>query len=400
MANINSNINMKSLHQSFTVTFEYDVHFTENVFSEKNTLLKDVIEKDGALGRRKILLLIDNGVYDNHPQIDKDIKNYFKKYKAQLELRGAPIIIKGGEHVKNQPQLVQDLLIAINGRGICRHSYLVAIGGGALLDLAGYVASIAHRGIRHIRIPSTVLSQNDSGIGVKNGINAFNKKNFLGAFDPPYSVINDFEFLKTLEDRDWRSGISEAIKVALIKDKPFFKSIQKNADLLNARNMDVMKELIYHCADIHLKHIGSKDPFETGSSRPLDFGHWGAHKLEQLTSFELRHGEAVAIGIALDATYSHFVGMLSKKELDEIIDLITLLGFDLFVPELLQKRLEDEEYEILKGLNEFREHLGGRLTIMLLNGIGEGVEVHDMNPELIIKSIQYLEEKENLKLTY
>ncbi|MDQ3395910.1 MAG: 3-dehydroquinate synthase, partial [Bacteroidota bacterium] len=328
------------------------------------------------------------------------IKNYFKKYKDHFDLRGEPIVIQGGEQVKNQPQLLQDLLIAINARGICRHSYIMAIGGGALLDLAGYVASIAHRGIRHIRIPSTVLSQNDSGIGVKNGINAFNKKNFLGAFDPPYAVINDFEFLTTLEDRDWRSGISEAIKVALIKDKPFFEFISKNVELLNARDMKVMKELIYHCADMHLKHIASKDPFETGSSRPLDFGHWAAHKLEQLTSFELRHGEAVAIGIALDATYSHFSGRLSKNELDLIIDLITNLGFELFVPELLQKRLEDQEYEILKGLSEFREHLGGRLTIMLLNDIGEGVEVHEMDPELIIKSINFLEEKEKLKLTY
>lgn len=391
---------MKSLRQSFTVTFEYDVLFMEGLFKEENQILKEVIEKDGATGRRKFLILIDDGVYQNHPLIIKDIKNYFKKNKTHLDLRGEPIILPGGEQVKNQPQLVQDLLIAINARGICRHSYLMAIGGGALLDLAGYVASIAHRGIRHIRIPTTVLSQNDSGIGVKNGINAFNKKNFLGAFDPPYAVINDFEFLKTLEDRDWRSGISEAIKVALIKDKSFFKFIQKNVTLLNERNMDVMKELIFHCADMHLKHISSKDPFETGSSRPLDFGHWGAHKLEQLTSFELRHGEAVAIGIALDSTYSYFAGRLSEKELNAIIELIIKLGFELFVPELLQRNLGEEEYEILKGLNEFREHLGGRLTIMLLNGIGEGVEVHEMDSDLIIKSIQYLEEKEKLKLTY
>ncbi|MDQ3535434.1 MAG: 3-dehydroquinate synthase [Bacteroidota bacterium] len=391
---------MKSIRQSFTVTFEYDVHFTEGLFSEENNILKEVIEKDGATGRRKFLILIDDGVHLNHPQLKKNIKSYFKKNKNFIDLRGEPIIIQGGEQAKNQPQLVEDLLIAINARGICRHSYLMAIGGGALLDLAGYVASIAHRGIRHIRIPTTVLSQNDSGIGVKNGINAFNKKNFLGAFDPPFSVINDFEFLKTLEDRDWRSGISEAIKVALIKDKAFFKFIQKNADLLNDRDMEVMKELIYHCADMHLKHIAGKDPFETGSSRPLDFGHWGAHKLEQLTSFELRHGEAVAIGIALDSTYSHFSGRLSKQELDEIIDLIIKLGFELFVPELLHKKLEDDQYEILNGLNEFREHLGGRLTIMLLNSIGEGIEVHEMDHDLIIKSINYLEEKEKLKLTY
>jgi 3-dehydroquinate synthase len=266
---------------------------------------------------------------------------------------------------------------------------MLAIGGGAVLDLAGYVTSIAHRGIRLIRVPTTVLSQNDSGIGVKNSVNAFNKKNFLGTFNTPYAVINDSDFLKTLEDRDWRSGISEAVKVALIKDKDFFQFLADNVKSLVKRDMVSMQRLIFRCAELHLQHIASKDPFETGSSRPLDFGHWAAHKLEQLTIYRLRHGEAVAIGIAIDSIYSYLSGMLSKNDLDRIIDLITELGFDLFVPELLQKNI-NEEYEILQGLSEFREHLGGELTITLLKSIGEGVEVHEMDKDLLLLSINYL----------
>lgn len=391
---------MKSLHQSFSVSFEYDVHFTEGLFNEDNPILQNVFEKDRATGKRKLLLVIDDGVSQHHPDLVSTIKHYFKKHNEKFDLRGDPMIIVGGEQAKNDPKLVQDILTAINSRGICRHSYVIAIGGGAVLDLVGYVASIAHRGIRHVRIPTTVLSQNDSGIGVKNGINAFNKKNFLGAFDPPFAVINDFNFLLTLEDRDWRAGISEAIKVALIKDKEFFNFLQKNVEKLVNRDLEVMKILIHRCADLHLQHIASKDPFEKGSSRPLDFGHWAAHKLEQLTHFELRHGEAVALGIALDSVYSHLSGRLSKEESIQIIDLIQRLKFDLFVPELLQKDLEKEDYELLKGLKEFREHLGGRLTIMLLNAIGEGVEVHEMDSELILQSIYFLEEQENLKATF
>jgi 3-dehydroquinate synthase len=299
------------------------------------------------------------------------------------------LIVPGGEKAKNNTAVVQQILDAVNEYGIDRHSYLIAIGGGAVLDAAGFAAAIAHRGIRHIRFPTTVLSQNDSGVGVKNGINAYGKKNFLGTFAPPFAVVNDFQFLTTLDDRDWRSGIAEAIKVALIKDAHFFQQIRENAEKLNAREMPPMQQLIHRCAEMHLDHIGSGDPFEMGSSRPLDFGHWTAHKLEQLTNYELRHGEAVAIGMALDVTYAHLAGMLTEDELNQIILLIRQLGFPLYVPELAAT--SGKSYKILEGLNEFREHLGGQLTIMLLKAIGKGVEVHEMDEKLILAAIRQLE---------
>ena len=113
------------------------------------------------------------------------------------------------------------------------------------------------------------------------------------------------------------------------------------------------------------------DPFETGSSRPLDFGHWAAHKLEQLTNYNLRHGEAVAIGIALDVTYSYLTGMLSEESWDRIIRVLLDLGLPVYAPEL-------ETRDLFAGLSEFREHLGGQLTILLLREIGEPVEVHEI----------------------
>ena len=118
---------------------------------------------------------------------------------------------------------------AIHEYGIDRHAYVLAVGGGALLDMVGYAAATAHRGVRLVRVPTTVLSQNDSGIGVKNSVNAFGKKNFLGTFAPPFAVFNDFTFLTTLSDRDWRAGISEAIKVALLKDATFFAFLEEHA---------------------------------------------------------------------------------------------------------------------------------------------------------------------------
>lgn len=381
------------LKQQFRVAFFYDVHFTEGMFDVRNTLIRDVLAQDGGTEPRKVFFVVDDGVAAQHPHLVSAITDYVNRHAAIMQLCGPTTLIAGGERCKNEPALVEHLLEAVNTYHLDRHSYLVAIGGGAVLDLVGYVASIAHRGIRHIRIPTTVLSQNDSGIGVKNSVNAFGKKNFLGNFAPPYAVLNDFQFLLTLEDRDWRGGIAEALKVSLIKDAEFFCFIEDNAAKLAARDMPIMQYVIHRCAEMHLQHIAGGDPFEQGSSRPLDFGHWSAHKLEQLSNYRIRHGEAVAIGIALDAVYSQLQGRISEAELERIIMVIRTLGFALYAPEM-SANLNDAAHpqSLQHGLQEFREHLGGKLTIMLLEKIGQGVEVHEMDGQLVLEAVKRLQQ--------
>lgn len=379
---------MKPIQQIFSVPFEYTIHFTEDIFDIVNPLFLQVVKGSRA---SKVFFVIDEGVALAHPSLISEIKNYAEAHAPEFNLCADPLVVPGGEQVKNNRQYVEQILSASSAYGIDRHSFIVAIGGGAVLDMAGFATAIAHRGIRHIRIPTTVLAQNDSGIGVKNSINAYDKKNFIGTFAPPFAVINDKAFLQTLDDRDWRAGISEAVKVALIKDASFFKWIEANATELAERKTQPMEELIYRCAKMHLDHIAGGDPFESGSSRPLDFGHWAGHKLEQLTNYELRHGEAVAIGISLDATYSYLKGLLSSESLHRIIGLFKILGFQVHIPEL-------SEDNILKGLEEFREHLGGKLTIMLLNDIGQGVEVYEMDTNLIYNAAEKLKEFQAEKL--
>lgn len=391
---------MRSIIQEFKVPFTYGVYFTQNTFCKDNPVLANLLrQKSGCGAPYKVLYVVDEGVVQANPDLLDDISTYTAHHADALTAVAAPVVLPGGEVSKNDPALLNQILEAINAFGVCRHSYLIAIGGGALLDTAGFAAATAHRGIRLIRIPTTVLSQNDSGVGVKNSINAFGKKNFLGTFAPPFAVINDSNFLLTLEDRDWRGGIAEAIKVALIKDAAFYEQIKKNAAKLAAREMEPMQQLIFRCAEMHVEHIGGADPFEFGSSRPLDFGHWAAHKLEQLTNYELRHGEAVAIGIALDVTYSKLAGMLSEKEWTDILSLLCDLGFDIYIPELLQGLdTPAKKLFIVQGLQEFREHLGGQLTIMLLQKIGEGVEVHHLDEDLIIASVKQLQQWQSHKL--
>jgi 3-dehydroquinate synthase len=387
---------MLSIDQSFSVSYHYKVLFTRSVLSTENSLLADVIQPDKNSDPKKILFVIDQGLLDHYPHLNNNIRDYTSKFQSQLELISNPVIIPGGEASKNDSSHVDNILERINSGKLDRHSFVAAIGGGAVIDTAGYAAAIAHRGVRLIRIPTTVLAQNDASVGVKNGINSFGKKNFLGTFAPPHTVINDSEFLSTLDQRDWISGISEAIKVALLKDDKFFNFIRENAEALRNRDSKSMGKLIYECAKLHLEHIStSGDPFERGSSRPLDFGHWSAHKLEQLTDYELRHGEAVAIGIALDVTYSYLKGMLEKSEWEQILNTLKQCGFKLFVPELqLNLDSPSSKGSLFYGLQEFREHLGGKLTIMLLEGIGIGVEVHEVDFELYKKAVGILKEME------
>jgi 3-dehydroquinate synthase len=374
---------MEYLQQSFSVKFEYKVFFTPGLFNVENTALNTFLSGDSTSASvKKILFVIDQDVLNANLALADKIKKYFATHKA-AQLIPELVLMPGGESVKNDETYFSNLLDIINKHKIDRHSYIAAIGGGSLLDMVGYAAAVAHRGVKHIRIPTTVLSQDDSGVGVKNSINYFGKKNFLGTFAPPVAVFNDNEFLLTLSDRDYRSGISEAIKVALIKDTAFFEWLEHNATALAARDMDTMNYLIKRCAELHLNHIASLDPFEKGSSRPLDFGHWSAHKLEQLTNFKVLHGEAVAMGIALDTVYSNLSGRLSADDTHRIIHLIKKIGFEITHPLL---EVTSAGSPILIGLQEFREHLGGELTIMLLNRIGEGVEVHEMDAELIRKA--------------
>ncbi len=375
----------KSIHQDFQVSFHYPVHFTTGLFEPRNPLFKDVIRAGSVDLPKKLLAVVDRGLYRHHPLLLEDIETYCRKHRDVISLAGAPLLLPGGEAVKNDPLHVTILHQAIQAAGLCRHSYIAAVGGGALIDTAGYAAATAHRGVRLIRVPTTVLSQADAAIGVKNSVNALGQKNFLGVFAPPAAVLNDFNYLTTLSQKDWIGGVAEAVKVALIKDADFFAFLENQAEALVQRDLHAMQQVIQRCAALHLDHIAaSGDPFEQGSSRPLDFGHWAAHRLELLSGFELGHGEAVALGLALDTTYSYLGGLLPKGAWQRVLELLANLGFALYVPQMY-----DQE-ALLQGLEDFRAHLGGRLTIILLWEIGQGLEANEIEPQTVRAAIDLL----------
>ena len=379
----------KHLRVAISVDFAFDLHFTRDAFNTDNVILAQSIEKSTDYKHTKVMFAIDQGVLDNHPQLQERIFRYCEFH--HLSLPGKLISLPGGEQAKTQQQVerIQQEMLHLK---LDRQSFIVAIGGGAVLDSVGFASTTFHRGIRIIRMPTTVLAQNDAGIGVKNGINAYNLKNLIGCFSPPSSIINDSAWLSSLSDRDYRSGFSEAVKVALIRDSNFYQWLYASTDKLVSRDDEACQYLIKRCAELHLHQIScGGDPFEKGSTRPLDYGHWAAHKLEALSNYDLSHGEAVAIGIVLDALYAHEIGLLSLKNVNSIITLMKSLSFSLWHPALSAESSQGENL-LLNGLEEFRQHLGGKLCITLLTGLGTAVEVDEIKTSLMMRAVQKLQQ--------
>lgn len=369
---------MTTMHHAFGIQVDYrfEVHFTQDVFAPANTVLLEALRRPDADRPARALVFVDRGSAEADSDLIASIHRWFAvQDPARCQLAAPPEIVAGGEAVKADWNIV-DLVgrLAVEA-SLCRHSYVIIIGGGAVLDAVGFGASLVHRGLRQIRIPTTVLAQADAGLGVKNAINGLSNKNFYGTFTPPEAIINDRQFLRRLDDRSWRAGVAEAFKVAIIKDAAFLADLIGSAARLRARDLDVMARVVERCALLHLDHITtSGDPFEKGSSRPLDFGHWSAHRLEVLSRHRLQHGEAVAIGVALDCCYAVEIGRLDEAQVEPILDALAVIGFALW-DDCLDLRDANGARRILEGLEQFREHLGGALTLAMPDGLGQRQDI-------------------------
>ena len=383
--------------QRFSVPYEYPVHFTEHLFSPHNPILRDTVRRIEADRRHRCIVFVDDGLCGSTQTLIGQIAAYAAAHADAIELVTPPITVPGGEKIKNELFHIEWMQGLLQEHRMDRHSFVIAIGGGAVLDAVGLIAATTHRGIRLIRVPTTVLSQNDSGVGVKNGINLKGSKNFVGTFAPPFAVLNDLALIDDLPPREKIAGMAEAVKVALIRDAQFFAWLERHIDALSIFERGAMAVMIRRTAELHMRQIAhGGDPFEAGSARPLDFGHWAAHKLESLTRNHVRHGEAVAIGIALDTRYSVLAGLLAPGLEDRVAALLELLGFRLWHP-ALEARASDGTYPLLEGLREFREHLGGDLTITLISEIGRGIEVHEMDEARVLESILWLKARQSTR---
>lgn len=357
----------------FQVPFVHRLRVTRDVFGLDQPILAELLEPSAA-GPARIQFWLDEQIATAQPQLKSRIRKFVSDHADRVVMPGNIQVVPGGEAVKNDIHLLEMMLKCINAADLDRRSYMVVIGGGAVLDAVGFAAAIAHRGIRLIRLPTTTLSQADSGVGVKNSVNLFQKKNWVGTFAVPWAVINDAVLLSTLPDRDFRCGFSEAVKVTLLKDAEGFEEVSRLATRIRQRDMTAAAPVILRSARLHLDHITrGGDPFEALEARPLDYGHWSAHKLEVMSNFELRHGEAVGIGVAVDTVYSALVHGFPEADAQRVLECLTNLGLPVDHPVL-----HDTDV-LFRGLEEFRQHLGGRLTLTMLPRIGQKIDVHEID---------------------
>lgn len=368
------------LDVDFAVRFRQRLRLTHDVLGTEQGVLADLLEASETQVPR-VQFWLDEAVLTANPELKQQLAQFSRKYADRLTVVSNAQVVPGGEAVKNDVHIIERILKVFNYYDLDRRSYVVVIGGGAVLDAVGFAVAIAHRGLRLVRIPTTTLAQADSGLGVKNSINLFQKKNWLGTFAVPWAVVNDQRLLESLSDRDFRCGFSEAVKVSLLKDRDFFAEICQNTAEIVSRGPQAWP-VIAKSARWHLRHITEGgDAFEMLEARPLDFGHWSAHKLESMSEFQLRHGEAVAIGVAIDSVYSHLVHGLPAAAMEQVLDCLQGLGLLMDHPAL------ERTDELFRGLEEFRQHLGGRLTVTMLRDIGCPIDVHEIQPTAMRQAI-------------
>jgi 3-dehydroquinate synthase len=361
-----------SLDIPFAVPQTFRFRTTRDVLGGDSHYLLDLLEPSGE-ERPRAMVFVDAALNQADHDFYPRLTALFSAAGDRIHLVEEPRLIGGGEACKNDPALIHGLLEHFYRYSLDRRSYVVVIGGGAVLDAVGYAASIAHRGIRLVRLPTTTLAQADSGVGVKTAVNWFGKKNWKGTFTVPWGVINDHHLLRTLPDREFHNGFSEVVKVSLLKSPDVFAYVEQHASEIVAREDVATSTAIRDSVLLHLRHItGEGDPFEMLEARPLDFGHWSAHRLEPLSDYHIRHGEAVAMGVAIDTVYSRNVLGFPAADTERVLRCLQSLKLPIAHP-----LLRDCD-SLLLGLEEFRQHLGGRLTLTLLKSIGHAVNVHEI----------------------
>ncbi len=315
---------------------------------------------------KKIFLVSDENVFSIYGE---NIINLLESNNYNL----TTYVIPPGEKSKSSRYLQRgyDKLITNN---FSRDDLIIAFGGGVVGDLGGYLAATYMRGLPVMQIPTTLLAQVDSSVGGKTAINHPVGKNLIGSFYQPIFVLIDIDFLKTLPERELKSGMAEVIKYALIKDKKFFEYLRKKRYNVYTLEKEVLLNIIEKCCKIKTE-IVNIDQKEKGKRMILNFGHTIGHALEAAESFEgLKHGEAVAIGMIGAARLSHEFGYLDDGELTDIINIINDYGFKTII------NFDRENiYQIMRHDKKAKDN---KLRWVLLSNIGNTVIKDDIEEKL------------------
>ena len=309
---------------------------------------------------------------------DSRVEKFLDKLTAPLaakQINFDTITIPAGESSKNLREVEKIYTRAIE-RGLDRKSPIIAFGGGVVGDLTGFVAATYLRGVPFIQVPTTLLAQVDSSVGGKTAVNHELGKNLIGAFYQPKAVFIDVDSLKSLPDREIRSGLGEVIKYGIIKDAEFFRYLEENAEKIMNRDVETFKHIVKRSCEIKAEVV-SADEKESGLRKILNFGHTIGHAFEHVTSYKYRHGEAVSIGMVGAALISWVMGKINFNDVARLKDLL-----DKFQIVSTCKGINMEDF--YAAISRDKKIIDGKISWVLMRGIGD-VEVTDDVPESEIK---------------
>ncbi|MBA4395048.1 MAG: 3-dehydroquinate synthase, partial [Desulfobacca sp.] len=294
----------------------------------------------------------------------------------KMDLKVDLIHFPAGETSKNIQTCLQlvDQLIAL---GADRYSSLIALGGGVVGDLTGFIASIYMRGIPFFQIPTTLMAQVDSSIGGKTGIDLSAGKNLLGTFYQPQAVFIDLTFLQTLNDREFNSGLSEILKYGIIEGPELFRALEEGISGIKKRDPILLEKIITKSCRIK-KRIVEMDEKESGLRRILNFGHTIGHAVEAESRYTISHGEGVAIGMVCAALLSEKLKYLNSQERGQIESLVKSFGLPHTIPNDLETKA------LLARMRKDKKKQGQRLPLVLLKKIGLPF-INGTVPETIIQ---------------
>ncbi|NLF32138.1 MAG: 3-dehydroquinate synthase [Planctomycetes bacterium] len=383
----------RSYHQEFEVLCRYDVFFTDDLFDPASGLLPSVFADPGPDGRFHVGVCLDEGLVNAQPDLPNRIAAYFAAHEGRIKLAGEPAIVPGGEARKGDWEAMLDAVWHFGTPRFGRQDYAMIIGGGAMLDLVGFALSIVYRGGRQVRVPTTVLAQCDAGVEVRTFVNEAGRKDFASTLAPPFAVINDRAMLRSLGRREWIAGTAEAFKIALCADRELFDFLCGSAAAIGDRDEDVMDWIIQRSAVLHLERIRSEGmAFGTGREQPVDLGHWVGHRLEAMSRYWLPHGQAIAVGIAVDGACARRLHLISDEELDRILDGLTRAGLPIYHKHL-DERTAHGQLKLLASLEDMRHRFGPHVTVLLPDRIGHAVPVRAPDRSTLAHAVAELAER-------
>ena len=299
----------------------------------------------------KYIIIADS---NTHKFFGKNLVKNISSQKLPVELLEIP----AGENSKNL-RVVENLTRELAKRGVDKKAIIIALGGGVVGDIGGFVASVYERGIRYIQIPTTLLAQVDSSIGGKTGVNIPEGKNLIGRIYQPLAVIVDVETLKNLDDSQIRNGLAEVIKYAVINDEKFFRYLEKR---IQDRSSNFYLEIIRKAVTIKTSVV-SKDENEEEFRKILNYGHTVGHAIEILSNHKIPHGEAIAYGMIYEGKIAQRLGLWNKSALERQNNLVDKLGFSI--------KLNFKAEKLIEIMSRDKKSIGGRLYFVLPEKIGK-----------------------------